>query len=120
MPFLRAPKIPSLVNPQLDDLRSILFQPGVVVAVQSVLALSGLSSNNLLFATVGSLLGISGVAGKTTFDAGYQLLSTGSYDGNVILPVLSSAFSLFSLGILGAGAALAPKPPERPEDEEAA
>ena len=118
VPFLRAPKTPSLVNPQLDDLRSILFQPGVVVAVQSVLALSGLSSNNLLFATVGSLLGISGVAGKTTFDAGYQLLSTGSYDGNVILPVLSSAFSLFSLGILGAGAALAPKPPERPEDEE--
>lgn len=120
VPFLRAPKTPSLVNPQLDDLRSILFQPGVVVAVQSVLALSGLSSNNLLFATVGSLLGVSGVAGKTTFDAGYQLLSTGSYDGNAILPVLSSAFSLFSLGILGAGAALAPKPPERPEDEEAA
>ena len=120
VPFLRAPKTPSLVNPQLDDLRSILFQPGVVVAVQSVLALSGLSSNNLLFATVGSLLGVSGITGKTTIDAGYQLLSTGSYDGNVILPVLSSAFSLFSLGILGAGAALAPKPPERPDDDEEA
>uniref|UniRef100_A0A7S0AY78 Uncharacterized protein n=1 Tax=Minutocellus polymorphus TaxID=265543 RepID=A0A7S0AY78_9STRA len=120
VPFLRAPRTPSLVNPQLDDLRSILFQPGVVVAVQSVLARTGLSSNNLLFATVGSLLGVSGVAGKTTFDAGYQLLSTGAYDGNVILPVLSTAFSLLSLGIIGAGAALAPKPPERPDDEEAA
>ena len=118
VPFLRAPKTPSLVNPQLDDLRSILFQPGVVVAVQSILALTGLSSNNLLFATVGSLLGVSGVAGKTTIDAGHQLLSTGAYDGNIILPVLSSAFSLLSLGIIGAGAALAPKPPERPEDEE--
>ena len=120
VPFLRAPKTPSLVNPQLDDLRSMLFQPGVVVAVQSVLALTGLNSNNLLFATVGSLLGVSGIAGKTTINAGYQLLSTGAYDGNVILPVLSSAFSLVSLGIIGVGAALAPKPPERPDDDEEA
>mmetsp|Transcript_18951 Transcript_18951/g.42106 ORF Transcript_18951/g.42106 Transcript_18951/m.42106 type:complete len:438 (+) Transcript_18951:137-1450(+) len=119
VPFLRAPKTPSLVNPQLDDLRSILFQPGVVSSVQSVLATTGLSSNNLLFTTIGSLLGVSGIAGKTTFDAGCQLASTGAYDGNIILPLLSSTFSLFSLGIIGVGAALAPKPPEEDGPEEA-
>jgi len=52
VPFLRAAKVPSLVNPQLDDLRSILFQPGVVSSVQLLLTQTGLSSNNLLFATI--------------------------------------------------------------------
>ena len=111
VPFLRAAKTPSLVNPQLDDLRSLLFQPGVVALTQSVLALSKLSSNNIFFATVASLLGISGVAGKITIDAGSQLMATGTYEGNIVLPVLSSLFSLLSLSIIAFGAAIAPKPP---------
>ena len=68
-------------------------------------------SNNIFFATVASLLGISGVAGKITIDAGSQLMATGTYEGNIVLPVLSSLFSLLSLSIIAFGAAIAPKPP---------
>jgi len=109
-PFQRAPKTKSLVNPQLDDLRSILFQPYVVALTQDLLVVTGLCTNNLLPVVVSGLFVVAGAAGKVTMDAGVELFTTGSYQGNVILPMLSSAFSFFSLGVLGVGAALAPKP----------
>uniref|UniRef100_A0A6V2MJ68 Uncharacterized protein n=1 Tax=Ditylum brightwellii TaxID=49249 RepID=A0A6V2MJ68_9STRA len=121
-PFLRAPKMASLVNPQLDDLRELLFQPPLVSAVQSILATTGLSTNALLPITVVALLVVASLAGKTSLDAAVELVSTGSYEGNVLIPFISSVFSVFSLGILAQGAALAPKPPpeqlEGPADVE--
>lgn len=109
-PFLRAPTTASLVNPQLDDLRALLFQPPVVRAVQGLLSGTGFKSNDLLFAVVGALLGVAGVAGRVTVDAGYQLATTGGYEGNAVLPLFSSMFSVVSLAIVAQGAALAPKP----------
>jgi len=116
-PFLRAPKTKSLVNPQLDDLRELLFQPAVVSQVQSVLAMTGLSTNYLLFITVGTLLAAGGVGVTGVVDAWTQIISTGSYDGNLFFLVVNIVFTTFSLGILAQGAALAPKPPDEVEEE---
>ena len=116
-PFLRAPKIKSLVNPQLDGLREILFQPAVVSQVQSVLAMTGLSTNSLLFITVGALLAAGGVGVSGVVDAGNQFISTGSYDGNLFFLVVNIVFTTCALGILAQGAALAPKPPAEVEEE---
>ena len=110
--FTRAPKTKSLVNPQLDDLRSILFQPAVSSLVQVVLSSTGQSTNNVLFGTVGLLLLLTGVSARTSFDAAYSLLTTGTYDGPILLAILSLAFTVSSLGIVAQGALLAPPPPE--------
>lgn len=48
-PFLRSPSTTSLVNPQLDDLRSLLFRPAIVSVVQDVLVETGLETNTLFF-----------------------------------------------------------------------
>lgn len=117
-PFQRAAKTKSLVNPQLDDLRAILFQPVVVSKAQDLLVLTGLCTNQLLPAVVIVLLAISGLAGKITVDAGLELITTGAYRGNILLPLVSSVFSLFSLGVLAVGAALAPKTEAEPSEEE--
>jgi hypothetical protein len=117
-PFQRAPRIKSLVNPQLDELREILFQPLVVARAQDLLALTELCTNSLLLVVVVVLLVVSGLAGKTTLDSIVEWTTTGSYQGNAIIPVLSSLFSLFSLGVLGVGAALAPKPAASATTEE--
>lgn len=111
-PFLRAPKIKSLVNPQLDDLRELLFLPPVVAQFQNVLALTGLSTNTLFFATIGGLVVAGGIAGMGVTDAVNQFLTTGSYDGNLVLLVANAIFTTFSIAIIAQGAALAPKPPE--------
>jgi hypothetical protein len=115
-PFLRAPKTKSLVNPQLDNLREILFQPAVVSQVQNVLALTGLSTNSLLFVTVAVLLSAGGVGLMGVVDAVNQYVSTGTYSGNAIFLLMNVAFTTFSLGILVQGAALAPKPPKEAQD----
>ena len=117
-PFLRAPKTKSLVNPQLDDLRELLFVPAVVSRVQSVLTVTGLSTNSLLFITVIALLAAGGAGVVGVVDAANQFLSTGSYDGNLIFLVVNVVFTTSSLGILAQGAALAPKPPEEVNNEE--
>jgi GR25 family glycosyltransferase involved in LPS biosynthesis len=111
-PFLRAPKTKSLVNPQLDNLREILFQPPVVSLVQNILAITGLSTNSLLFITVAVLLTTGGIGTSGVVDAVEQYISSGSYDGNIIFLLINLAFTTFSLGILIQGAALAPKPPK--------
>lgn len=115
-PFLRAPKTKSLVNPQLDDLREILFQPVVTSAVQNILTKTGMSTNQLLPITIVSLLSVSSIAGKTTFDALSSLIFTGSYDGPILLAVLSFLITLISLGIIIQGILLAPQPPQTAEE----
>ena len=117
-PFLRAPKTKSLVNPQLDDLREVLFQPAVVSQVQKVLALTGVSTNNLLFATSCLLLatGAMGVLGVLDFVE--QMKETSSYNGNILLLLVNIISTTFSIGILVQGALLAPKPPEAASEED--
>lgn len=117
-PFLRAPNTKSLVNPQLDDLRELLFLPPVVSQFQNVLAQTGLTTNTIFFATIGTLVIAGANAGMEVVNAVNQFISTGSYDGNVFLLLINAIFTTFSLGIIAQGAALAPKPPEEaPEDE---
>jgi len=117
-PFLRAPKTKSLVNPQLDDLRMVLFQPWFVSQFQNALAITGLSTNTLFFSTIASLLVVSGISFKGVFDAGYQIVNYGEYQGNLLFPVVNGVFAIFCLGILALGASLAPKPPVDPSDED--
>lgn len=110
-PFCRAYTVKSLVNPQLDDLRSLLFRPRLYTQVESLLVVTGLSTNTLLPLVVGVLLSLSLVSGSVTYGAVTEVLRTGTYtSGNVLLPVVSSLFSLLSLAIIGQGVALAPKP----------
>eukprot|EP00547_Thalassionema_nitzschioides_P001187 CAMPEP_0194213888 /NCGR_PEP_ID=MMETSP0156-20130528/14771_1 /TAXON_ID=33649 /ORGANISM="Thalassionema nitzschioides, Strain L26-B" /LENGTH=365 /DNA_ID=CAMNT_0038942023 /DNA_START=197 /DNA_END=1294 /DNA_ORIENTATION=+ len=115
-PFLRAPKTKSLVNPQLDDLREILFQPAVTSAVQNVLTKTGISTNQLLPITIISLLSISTMAGKTSFDALSSLFFTGSYNGPILLSIMSLLVTLGSLGIIIQGIMLAPQHPQTAEE----
>ncbi len=107
--FVRAPNTKSLVNPQLDDLRSLLFQPFVVAFAQQLLIVTGLTTNVLLPITVVLLLMLSATSMVTTFDSLFMIWTTRVLDGPIFLPLFSGAFSLFSLGILVKGAMLAPK-----------
>jgi len=68
-PFVRAPKTKSLVNPQLDDLRELLFVPAVACQVQNLLTFSGLSANALLPITVVLLLVSTAFSGEASLDA---------------------------------------------------
>jgi hypothetical protein len=87
-PYLRAPKTKSLVNPQLDDLRELLFLP------------AGLSTNTIFFATIGALVAAGGVAGMIVMDAANQFVTTGSYDGNLVLLLINVIFPTFSIVVL--------------------
>jgi GR25 family glycosyltransferase involved in LPS biosynthesis len=117
--FVRAPTTKSLVNPQLDDLREILFQPLVTAFAQQLLVLTGLSTNALLPVIVLTLLLTSLTSLQTSFHFAVDFLSTGAVNGPWIVPLLSVPFSVFSLGIIVQGALLAPKPePSENNDEE--
>lgn len=107
--FVRAPNTKSLVNPQLDDLRSLLFQPAVAALVQQILIVSGITTNALLPLVVLVLLAASGLSLSSTAQSIQELLATGSIDGPILFPVLSALFSVFSLAIVAQGALLAPK-----------
>ena len=117
-PFLRAPKTKSLVNPQLDDLRSVLFQPAFVAQFQNILVWTGLSTNVIFFSAIGSLLLGLGIAGKSTSAAVNEFVTTGSYDGNIAIPLVNLLFTTFCLAVLAQGVLLAPKPPEQEVDEQ--
>jgi GR25 family glycosyltransferase involved in LPS biosynthesis len=106
--FVRAPDTKSLVNPQLDDLRSLLFQPVVATFVQRLLISTGLTTNALLPITIVLLLLASAASAVVTFDSFWSLLTTGSFEGPIFLPLLSASFSLFSLAIIVKGVMLAP------------
>lgn len=110
VPFHRASKVKSLVNPQLDDLRALLFQPSIFLKVQSILIETGLSTNSLLLCVILSLLLLSGLSTMLSLEAAIQITQTGGYNGFVALPIISSFLSLFSLAIIAQGVALAPKP----------
>lgn len=112
-PFLRAPKTKSLVNPQLDDLRSVLFQPAFVAQFQNVLTWTGVSTNVIFFSMIGSLLLGLGISGKSTATAMNEIITTGSYDGNLAITLVNLLFSTFCLAVLAQGAFLAPKPPQQ-------
>jgi hypothetical protein len=107
--FVRAPNTKSLVNPQLDDLRELLFQPAVASFSQQVLLATGFTTNLLLPIVIFLLLGASGASLVSTFESIRSLSTNGDFGGPVIVPVVSAAFSLCSLAVLAKGAMLAPK-----------
>ena len=92
--FVRAPDTKSLVNPQLDDLRSLLFRPSVASFAQQLLIKTGLTTNALLPIVVAVLLLASGASAVTTVQSFEQLVETGSFQGPVIVPILIKARQL--------------------------
>jgi len=115
MPYHRAAKVKSLVNPQLDSLRELLFRPLFFTNWEKLAVGTQLSSNVLFISLVVSLITVSIQSGKTTCDALVQLITTGHYEGFLPIPVLSSIISLFTLLVLYQGVALAPPPPKSGE-----
>jgi len=108
--FVRAPATKSLVNPQLDDLRSILFQPPVVALVQQILVLTGLSTTVLLPLVILILILTSINSGASTINAVFEFSRYGTLDGPLLFPIMNAIFSLFSLGLIIQGILLAPSP----------
>ena len=115
--FVRAPDTKSLVNPQLDDLRSLLFRPAVAAFAQKVLVLTGLTTNALLPIIIVALLLASAASSVITFDSLWTVWTTGSLDGPIFVPLLSSVFSALSLLIIAQGAILAPKQDDNPDKQ---
>ena len=115
--FVRAPNTKSLVNPQLDDLRQLLFQPSVAALAQRLLVFTGLSTNQLLPVVILHILAAGGISTKISFDAAWSLFTTGSFDGPVLLPIASTLFTIFTLGVIAQGALLAPKPTITDEEQ---
>jgi GR25 family glycosyltransferase involved in LPS biosynthesis len=107
--FVRAPNTASLVNPQLDDLRTLLFQPAVAAFAQRLLLTTGLTTNALLPIVIVLLMIASAASAVATFESAWTFFTTGSLDGPIILPLLSASFALFSLAVLAKGVMLAPK-----------
>lgn len=108
MPLHRAAKVKSLVNGQLDALRSLIFQPMVYTQWEKLLVTTGLSTNVLFPALlvgvfIGALAGFSETASAVVAAARGE-------DVNVVLPVLSALVSGACLTVLGYGLALAPQP----------
>lgn len=108
--FVRAPATKSLVNPQLDDLRTILFRPSVVSLVQQILVSTGLSTTVLLPIVILLLVITSINSGTSTVQASLEFANYGTIDGPILLPIINALFSLVALGIIVQGALLAPKP----------
>lgn len=115
--FVRAPATKSLVNPQLDDLRSILFRPTVVSIVQQILVETGLSTTVLLPIVILLLILTSINSGSSTLHAAQEYLTYGTLDGPLIFPIINAMFSLFSLGLIIQGILLAPAPNDAEEEE---
>mmetsp|Transcript_19206 Transcript_19206/g.47819 ORF Transcript_19206/g.47819 Transcript_19206/m.47819 type:complete len:409 (-) Transcript_19206:54-1280(-) len=115
--FVRAPATKSLVNPQLDDLRTILFRPTVVALVQQILVVTGLSTTVLLPIVILLLLLTSVSSASSTVNAALEYSTYGTLDGPLLFPIINAISSLFSLGIIIQGILLAP-PPNEEEDAE--
>ena len=112
--FVRAPATKSLVNPQLDDLRKVLFQPGIISVVQKALVITGLSTNTLLPLVIVGLVLSSMVSLFISFQSVMGFWETGSLnDGPWIVPVISVVFSIESLKLIVQGIRLAPKPSDQ-------
>ncbi len=107
MLFHRASKVKSLVNPQLDSLRELLFEPAIYTRVEQLLVASGLITNSLFVGLVATLFVASFASGGVVLDA---IQHPGGQ--NIAVVGISGAFSLLSLAILAQGVLLAPPPPE--------
>lgn len=110
--FVRAPTTKSLVNPQLDDLRSILFQPAVTLLAQQLLVSTGLSTNMLLPLVILALVMGTVASAITSIESGLYFIQTGTFDRPWIIPLASVTFSIFSLLLIMQGILLAPKQDE--------
>jgi len=105
--------VTSLVNGQLDTLRSALFQPQVYTLWERLLVSTGLSTNILFPALCVGLLvgtvagGLSAMEGVTSFDGS---AATGEDSLTLLLRMLSAMISLSCLAVLAYGLALPPKP----------
>ena len=105
------------MNPQLDDLRTILFRPTVVALVQQILVVTGLSTTVLLPIVILLLLLTSVSSASSTVNAALEYSTYGTLDGPLLFPIINAISSLFSLGIIIQGILLAP-PPNEEEDAE--
>jgi len=117
MMFHRASKVKSLVNPQLDSLRELLFEPFFYTLWERTMVTTGLGTNTIFASIVTALLIASASSGFTTVGAVRQIVETGGYDGNIAVVAGSGAVSLICLIVLGYGVALAPPPPKKEEEE---
>ena len=118
VPFIRNVDIKSLVNPQLDTLRTVLFIPSIYSLFENTLVFTGLSTNTLLPIFVASVGFLSVYSIGYSIDSVKILLNGGLSDlsfGNVLLSLVFGGISIISLGIIAVGVALAPKP--SPDDE---
>jgi len=116
--FVRAPATKSLVNPQLDDLRSILFRPNVVSLVQQILVITGLSTTTLLPLVILLLVATSIISANYSFNSALEFARYGTLDGPLLFPIINAIFSFFSLGLIIQGIVLAPSPPSDDNDED--
>ena len=114
--FVRAPATKSLVNPQLDDLRTILFRPTVVACVQQILVFTGLSTTVLLPLVVLLLVVTSINSATSSFHSALEFANNGTLDGPLLFPIINVIVSFFSLGLIIQGILLAPKPDENDND----
>jgi len=120
MPLHRAATVKSLVNGQLDTLRSGLFQPQVYTWWERLLVKTGLSTN-VLFPTMCATLFVGAIAGGSEAVSALGAASRGE-DVSLLLPLASAAISLGCLAVIAYGLALAPKPQptaEPPTEERA-
>jgi len=108
MPFHRAATIKSLVNSQLDVLRSVLFTPQVFTLWERLLVGSG-QNTNFLFPALCVVLLVGALAGGAETASALLAKSRGE-QVDLILPALSALVATPSLAILGYGLSLAPKP----------
>jgi len=108
MPLHRAATVKSLVNGQLDTLRSALFQPQVYTWWERLLVKTGLSTN-ILFPALCATLVVGAFAGGSEALSALQAAARGE-DVAIVLPVLSAAISFSCLAVIGYGLMLAPSP----------
>jgi hypothetical protein len=104
MVFHRAARVGSLVNPQLDDFRKIMFSPVVYTAWERLMISTGLQ-NNQLFPGLGITLLLSVAAGVYSTVSGAN--TEGGIPASVLLLapllVLGWGATLFTQGSSGAG-----------------
>jgi len=120
MPLHRSAEIKSLVNSQLDTLRSMIYRPQVYTNWERALVGTGLSTNVLFPALVflllaGTLAGWGDAIPAFLAAARGETVSFGSdiaLDVQSLLSVCRIGVSAGCLAILGYGLALAPRPQE--------
>jgi len=117
MPLHRAAGVKSLVNGQLDSLRSLIFLPQIYTVWERLLVGTG-QSTNLLFPLLCVALLLGAIAGGGEATSAIAAAARGE-DVSLILPLLSATVSVACLVVIGYGLALAPKPqPQEPHPQE--